>query len=268
MCLQHSWYLAADTQLFLYSLLLLAIIWKRRRIASTIFAASLIMGVLVPGILTYVHDFPIVLRAYPENLQTRLLNLPEWSYLIVPGHTSIGGYTIGLIGGYLFYKNRNRKLFAKTYQHILWLVIVFAFPLTVIYLGLPLHNDNYTPSSLETVAYVSLSRNVYAFGMCLWIYGHTQNLGWMVKDIVMIPYLRFLGKFTYGVYLVHMTIIAIRSGHTRSTIYMSEPEMIHRAIGDLVISIIFGVVLCLFVEMPTSALQKLIMSKEQKSKVG
>uniref|UniRef100_A0A1Y1K397 Acyltransferase 3 domain-containing protein n=1 Tax=Photinus pyralis TaxID=7054 RepID=A0A1Y1K397_PHOPY len=268
MCLPHSWYLAADTQLFLYSLLLLSIIWKNRRIASKVFAASLIMGVLVPGILAYIHDIHIVLRAYPENLQTRLVNLPEWSYFMVPGHTSIGGYTIGLIGGYLYYKNRNKKLFAKTYQHILWFVVVFSFPLTVILLGLLLHDDNYTPSSLETAVYVGLSRNLYAFGMCLMIFGFTQNIGWLVNDIVMIPDLQFLGKFSYCVYLVHFTIILIRSGHTRSTIYISDPEMIHRAIGDVVISTVFGVVLCLFVEMPTSALEKLIMSKERKSKVG
>ncbi|KAB0804823.1 hypothetical protein PPYR_01793 [Photinus pyralis] len=266
MCLPHSWYLAADIQLFLYSLLLLSIIWKNRRIASKVFAASLIMGVLVPGILAYIHDLHIVVRVYPEYLQTGRVNLPEWSYFMVPGHNSIGGYTIGLIGGYLFYQNRHKKLFTKMYQHIVWFVIAMAFPLTVIFLDLRLHD--YTPSSLETAIYVGLARNLYAFGMCLMIFGFTQNGGWLIKDIVMIPSMQFFGKFSYCVYLVHVTIIHIRSGRTRSPIYISDPETIHGAIGDVVISTVFGVVLCLFVEMPTSALEKLIMSKERKSKVG
>lgn len=264
MCMLQTWYLAADTQLFVLSLVVLAIVWNHKNRAPIIFGTFLGVGIAVPAIVNYVNDYDILLRQYPENLYKIMLEVPEWLYMTIPGHTNISGYAIGLIVGYVFYKYRNRKLFTRTHHHVLWWVATWGLPLTVIYVGIPLYDDSYVPTRFGAALYVSLGKAAYALGMGVACFGLSQNVGWLLRDAIMLPPLQVLGRLTYCIYLVHVALIRIRSGQARSKSYLTVHSFVIQTCGDLILGYVIGLLLCLFVEMPTSALQKLMMPKLKK----
>ncbi|KAF2884302.1 hypothetical protein ILUMI_21864 [Ignelater luminosus] len=113
MCLQQTWYLATDTQLFALSLVILMLMWKYQHRIKLILGTSLVIGILIPGIINYVNDYDIILRAYPEDLYETQLKNWHWHSTYTPVYTNIGGYVIGLIFGYIFYKYRSQQLLTK-----------------------------------------------------------------------------------------------------------------------------------------------------------
>ncbi|KAB0804319.1 hypothetical protein PPYR_01289 [Photinus pyralis] len=261
MCMLQTWYIAADTQLFIVTLTVLAIVWKYKKLAPFLFGSLLVIGMVSPGVASYVNEFDILQRNYPEGLYTILLDIPEWLYMTIPGHTNVSGCAIGLIVGYIFYKYKNKKLFTTKYHHVLWWITVWTLPLSVIFVGIPLYDDSYVPTRLGAAVYASFARTSYAFAMGVACIGFTKNVGWLLRDAIMIPPLQFLGRLTYCIYLVHVVVVRIRSGQTRTKTYMTVFNFLSQSCGDLMFGYVVGLLLCLFVEMPTSALQKLMMPK-------
>lgn len=51
-----------------------------------------------------------------------LLNVPEWTVMYVASHTNSGGYIIGLIFGYAFYKHRDTKIFDSKVCIMVWYI--------------------------------------------------------------------------------------------------------------------------------------------------
>lgn len=64
--MQQSWYLAADTQLFILSLVIVMLMWKYQHRINFILGISLVVAILIPGIINYAYDYDIVVRVYPE----------------------------------------------------------------------------------------------------------------------------------------------------------------------------------------------------------
>lgn len=64
--MQHMWYLATDTQLFLFLIILLMFLYNNPSKAKTTIAVLTTVGVVLPGIITYIYNFDFILRQYPE----------------------------------------------------------------------------------------------------------------------------------------------------------------------------------------------------------
>lgn len=62
---------------------------------------------------TFVWKMLINLIFVFRNLYHILLNVPEFTGTYIPAHTNVGGYFLGLIFGYIFYKYRETKLFTN-----------------------------------------------------------------------------------------------------------------------------------------------------------
>ncbi|KAF5301330.1 hypothetical protein FQA39_LY10728 [Lamprigera yunnana] len=102
---------------------------------------------------------------------------------------------------------------------VLWWIVILGIPLTVIFIAYPFYQSD-EYSRTGAAIYNSLSRNMFAFALALAIFGATQKIGWFLRSCVVWP----------------LTTVV-----------------------DFTIACIFGLLLCLFVEMPTSALQKMMM---------
>ncbi|XP_030746011.1 nose resistant to fluoxetine protein 6-like [Sitophilus oryzae] len=65
-CMQHSWYLSADMQIFILAMVVLFIIHKYPEKVLHIFGVVLGIGLIVPGIVAYIRKYDILYRQYPE----------------------------------------------------------------------------------------------------------------------------------------------------------------------------------------------------------
>lgn len=65
-CLQQTWYLACDTQLFALSLLIIFFMKKYEKHSKLIIGTVLTTGILVPFIISYLNNYDILVRHFPE----------------------------------------------------------------------------------------------------------------------------------------------------------------------------------------------------------
>jgi peptidoglycan/LPS O-acetylase OafA/YrhL len=62
----QSWYLAADFQCHVVSMLLLILIWKHPQYAKSVLASVLFASFLIPFIQTYIDMLDPLVLLYPE----------------------------------------------------------------------------------------------------------------------------------------------------------------------------------------------------------
>lgn len=62
----QTWYLIADTHLYVVTVLILSLIWLIKSQIKTILAICLIISVLIPGIITYVYNLGPMTANYPQ----------------------------------------------------------------------------------------------------------------------------------------------------------------------------------------------------------
>ncbi|KAF5307205.1 hypothetical protein FQR65_LT00721 [Abscondita terminalis] len=258
-CLLQTWYLGADTQLFLLSLIIMTIIWKFKKYLKTILGVCLAIGFIIPGLINYVYSYDIIVRYYPEPLYRLMLDVVEFRLMYVTAHTNIGGYVVGMIFGYIYYKYKDYNFFTRKSYLVAWWFIVFALPLAIIFAAYPFYQDYFQYSRAGAAIYTAISRNLFAFCIAMGIFGGTQKIGWFLRSCVVWAPFQILGRLTYCVYLVHLSLIRIRVGLGRAPNHITVYYLLLNTLLDLFVAYIFGLFLCLFVEMPTSALQKLMV---------
>lgn len=64
--MQQTWYLAADMQLYVVTLLLFIFLWTRQYMTKYILAFGHIIGFAIPAYVVYSKNYDIQLRMYPE----------------------------------------------------------------------------------------------------------------------------------------------------------------------------------------------------------
>ncbi|KAF2884301.1 hypothetical protein ILUMI_21863 [Ignelater luminosus] len=259
MCMQQSWYLAADTQLFLLSLVIVMLMWKYQHQIKFILGIFLATSILIPGMINYAFDYDIVVRAYPENLYNMQLDNRHWHNTYIPAHNNMSGYVVGLIFGYLFYKYRNQKILTKKFHIAIWWIITWGLPLSMIFLGVPIYKDSYQHSRTIAAIYAALVRCLYVLGIAIGIFGVSQGVGWFLRDALCWLPLQVFGRLSYCAYLIHVALIRVRGGLLRTPLYVNSYVFLNQTLGDIAMAYIFALILCLFVEMPVSALQKLLV---------
>lgn len=62
----HTWYLAADFQIFMYALVFMMLAWRFPKWRSSIFATGFLIAIIMPVIVTYARGYSGIYIATPE----------------------------------------------------------------------------------------------------------------------------------------------------------------------------------------------------------
>lgn len=62
----HSWYMAADTQLFCIGMFVMMVIWKCPQLTKVIILGTTFIFCLIPGVITYIKGYNGVFTVAPE----------------------------------------------------------------------------------------------------------------------------------------------------------------------------------------------------------
>ncbi|CAH0550012.1 unnamed protein product [Brassicogethes aeneus] len=259
MCMEHTWYLAADTQLFAVSLIILGVVFKIPKYTKLILGFFFAMGVFLPGLVSWVTNSDILTRLYPENLYLLLLETENFHTLYTSAYSNVGGYALGLLSGYVYYKTKDIKINITTFHVLFWWLLTFGSGLFVILIAGIMYNDDFTYTRLEAALYWAFGKNVFVFAVALAIFGATRNLGGIIKKILELRMVQILSRLTYSVYIVHVTLLKYKKAVVRSPSYLSYYTVVYDCFSDLCLSYITGLLLCLLFEMPISALQKIFI---------
>ncbi|KAJ3650137.1 hypothetical protein Zmor_021845 [Zophobas morio] len=261
MCLQQTWYLATDTQLFLIFLIVIYVMKSAEKYCKLIIASTTAVGILIPAVISYVNNYDILVRQFPEVLYNYTLQIPQWHIMYSASYSNITGYALGVMFGYFFYKTNRKNVFKAKIYVILWWILSFGLSISVILVAGKMYQDNYSYTRLESALYWGFGKYVFGLGLGIGIYGMTQNIGWFCVWVCRWPPAQVLGRLTFSAYLIHVTLIRLRIAVHRQPLYTNEMLLVHSWLGDVAIAYLSALVVTLFIEMPVSALQKIVLDK-------
>ncbi|XP_017771941.1 PREDICTED: uncharacterized protein LOC108559241 [Nicrophorus vespilloides] len=263
MCLPQTWYLAADSQLFLLGLLTMMAVINKPEYAKKIFASIFALGISITFIQHYYNAYDIVFRSYPEMLYTLNLKMNQWLRMFIATQHHIPCYILGLAGGYYFHKYRK---YSRKYTNFFRVSYVFFFvlPIGAILSAAPTYNDGFETSRFNAALYHALSRVCFGLPILIGMLGFFLGYGGPMRKFINWRPFHVLGRLSFTVYLSHLHFMRMNRGIDRNMSFLTERVLIRWVFGDILISYLLGAVLCLLIELPTSAILNILMSIDKK----
>ncbi|XP_047516872.1 nose resistant to fluoxetine protein 6-like [Pieris napi] len=292
-CMPHSWYIAADMQLYVLGAVLCLILRYIKR-PTRILLPLFLVGLLVPAVHTYLQDLDPMLLLKPTGCATFFDSDKTYNEVYKRGHTNMVSFIIGLSTGYMLMNIWKTKVESikryKKYFFLLWFII----PIGAVFMyigGSVFYRDAPRDSIYVRTIFAMISRPFMGFlaaffmlGMILKIESLKINEDilkdrsiihtWRhrVKELLrvimnwdgwMIP-----GKLSYCVYLIHFPIIRITTAVITTLIPSSPLYIIAALIVLTVVSFILAVPISLMVEIPFIRLIKEFSRNTPKSGDG
>ncbi|CAH0550013.1 unnamed protein product [Brassicogethes aeneus] len=269
MCMMQTWYLGVDTQYFVLGLILIYFMKKNEKNIPLILGSCLGLHMIVTFIMNYVNNFDATLMPEPETFYLiQFSKNPQWHSQLTAFYGNIPGLVIGMAYGYAYYKYRGVQLFTKMRHYVLWWFVVLFFPLgIIIFPGLIIYNPEIPKNIFWASFYVATCRTVFTTGIGFVIFGVSQGIGWIVKYVCEWRPTYILGRIVYSSFLIHVALIKIKPAIKRTPSYADDFTLTTELLSDIFVAFLAGTLLTLFVEMPISELQKLMVpQKEAKAK--
>ncbi|XP_056634091.1 O-acyltransferase like protein-like [Diorhabda sublineata] len=252
-CFFTTWYLAADTQLYVLSLSIMGAAWIYRKNVKYYLGYFFILGVLIPSIVTYVYDLDFIFRINPENSKMDNFRSFKFNAMYSSTYCNMATYMLGLTCGYAYLHLKNVEIPSKTVTEFLWFTSFFGLPVLV--LGI----SSYHFSRLTNALLSGILKPIYALGIGIGVFGISKGLGGLTKKICEWKPAVLLGKLTYSTYIVHYGIVFHRTAVTTKPLYISDYVLLKSFIGDATISFFFGFLVYLVFETPASNMQNLLV---------
>ena len=176
--------------------------------------------------------------------------------------TRIGPYLIGILMGFIFYRQIKPNFRKKYYTHMfytsLWLLAT-GLCLTIVYgpHG-PFTGEDFSES--ENVAYLMFSRLAWAIGLAIIIFACHNGYGWVVNDILSMKFWLPLSRLVFTTYLVHGVVLFILLFTRNTPLYADEIIVAMLMIATVVLSFSAAAIISTFVEFPLSNIEAAISS--------
>ncbi|XP_049836512.1 nose resistant to fluoxetine protein 6-like [Schistocerca gregaria] len=259
-CLLHTWYLATDTQLFAVFLVVLAAVWRWPRAAPHLLAACAALSCLVPALAAYFLQLDPTLLSLPETLR-RLSYDETFLQSYVPAHMSASPYVAGVIAGYVLHRRETQapgKRLPKWAVALCW-VVPLTLPMATLVSPYPFYQDDWLDSPTIAAVYQAFFRLTYGVGIALVFFASASGVGWFASSALSWRPFQPLGRLTYSAYLVHYTMQKCKFGLQFHEEYVAESRVISHWFSDIMEAYFCALVLCLMVELPTSALCNVLL---------
>ncbi|XP_017046357.1 nose resistant to fluoxetine protein 6 [Drosophila ficusphila] len=255
MCLDHTWYLAVDMQLFLISPILLFALYKWGKKAA---AGIFVLMVLLSGCLfatMMVNNYSIT------NLD---LSLQKQMYFYT--HTHAAPWLIGFLFGYFLYVTKGKKFQLSWVAVWSGWILCLAMLFTSIFALYPIR-DAGTPwlmTTLELSFYYTLTRVGWPMAIGWVVFACMQGYGGLANSFLSSPLWQPLSKLSYSVYMWHSFIQEINQRIRRTNTYFSDYQVMLDFWSSLGFTVLFSYLLYLLIEAPIGGLDFLVRPQKNK----
>ncbi|XP_026851175.1 nose resistant to fluoxetine protein 6 isoform X3 [Drosophila persimilis] len=259
-CLLQGWYLAADTQSFVLSLVLLMLGHRFAKWSKQLYAVILAIFMALPVLLTYALDYYPIFVPTPQTQKDSFIGDRQFTEFYTSSLMNFGCYFCGVLAALVYdqlalkqYKLRELRSF-----QLLWFALI---PVGILWLftAHPIFQHYYVaPSAIWGAIYAGLQRNLWAFGLSIFIVGMAGKVGWIFRKFACLPIFRILGRLTYGAFIVHLLVARIVLATVREPIYFGTGMMFAFIFFTMTVSYLCSFLLAIFLELPVSSLLKLM----------
>ncbi|EAT43757.1 AAEL004811-PA, partial [Aedes aegypti] len=207
-CMFQSWYLAADSQLFVLAPLLLYPLWRYgRRVGATLLGTVATVSVVVPFLVTYYGD--------------EVADLQSNSYfanVYVKTHMRATAYIFGLAVGYLVHIMQQKNItIGKQKLFFFWTASTLIGTVSMLSIT-TFYNSAGTSDYLYNALYAALHRLGWSLSMWLVLACVTGNAGPLKKFLssrLLVP----ISRLTYCAYLTNGLVELYFSASQRVPLY-------------------------------------------------
>ncbi|XP_034230111.1 O-acyltransferase like protein-like [Thrips palmi] len=267
-CMPHTWYLAAAMHMYFGTPIVMWIIHRCMQrstsLGCTVLGSLLLVSAGVLYGCTVAFDLRPVTLIIPMffrhgNFATNANFLNQ--YIVT--HTNLVPYAAGLIFGALHHVIQSREWTpSKATKRNMFLGVVFGLVVQVatIFSGAAYLFVEGRHLWLESM-YAPARMVSFSVPIAYIIFACSFGAGGILHRVLSCTPMIALGRLTYSVYLVHLTIILASTASIRQPVYTSDFTFLKSVASDTVLSFLAGLLLYICVEAPLS---KLLMAAIEK----
>ncbi|XP_034127392.1 nose resistant to fluoxetine protein 6-like isoform X1 [Drosophila guanche] len=250
-CLDHSWYLAVDMQLYIISPLLLIALYKWGKKAA---AGIAVLVLLVSSCLfatMMVNNYSMLAKNGSEADTVKKLYFAT--------HTHAAPWLIGFLFGYFLHLNRGKKFqFSRIAVWSGW-VLSLAMIFTSIFAMYPAGQLSAPPlSTLDESFYYTLTRVGWPLALCWIVFACVQGYGGLANSFLSSPLWQPLSRLSYSVYMWHMFMQEVNVRLIRTNNYFSDYNVMREFWSVFGFTLLLSYVLYITIEAPLGGLGNLI----------
>ncbi|XP_067639024.1 nose resistant to fluoxetine protein 6 [Eurosta solidaginis] len=259
-CMLQSWYLGADTFSFMISLIVLMTAHKWPHLRNWIYSCVAGIFFALPGFIAYFGNYDPFFVPAPQTQKDSFIDDREFSELYAPVYMNFACYFCGVLAAIVYdeISSQQYKLYKNKLFQCFWYALI---PLGILWLfsSHPIYQNYYDEHShFWRSIYAALHRNTWGLGLGIFVVGIACKVGGLFRKFACLPIFRVLGRLTYGAFMIHVFVSRIMLGTLRTPLFFGPEIMFSFILSTLVLSYLLSLMLAVLVELPTSALLKLI----------
>ncbi|XP_041453975.1 nose resistant to fluoxetine protein 6-like [Lytechinus variegatus] len=257
-CIGWVWYLANDMQFFVISPLILIPLFYMPWLGLTIIGVLLACSFAATGALVWINKLGANGIHLPDVEPTGA----DFSSIIYgKPYCRIPPYLVGMVLGYLMYKQGDRKIRLNPALASLGWAVAVAVGMSCVYGLLGGYKGHLTLAG--SMVYEMLSRFAWGVFLAWVVFACREGYGGWVNDILSWSFWLPLSRMTYSAYLLHPIIIFIFLGNTKNTMMASLWLQPTYFVGYFVMSYGAAMVMAMFIEFPFANLEKIFLPSRQ-----
>ncbi|XP_038118656.1 regulator of hypoxia-inducible factor 1 [Culex quinquefasciatus] len=267
-CSSQGWYLAADLQLFLATLVLLAVICKYPKRAYIVLWISGVVGIAIPAAIVYFLGLESSLPVKLSDVQFMFMHQPWHKFVYMPGYSNWDSYMAGVVVGYLYHQHKHNKLnlddswLYKTAKKARLPLLALAYLPTFIFYRYEIPR----PSWLTTTHAV-LYRNAGVIAVSITFIECFRNPPGRVRQFLTSSPMISLGKLSYSVYVLHVPVTRLVLNWFPPMIELSLRDGLWMLPSLAVVSYLAAVLVYICIELPASLVLKHYILRVRKRNV-
>ncbi|XP_050551156.1 nose resistant to fluoxetine protein 6 [Spodoptera frugiperda] len=254
-CMFHTWYLAADTQLYIIGTIAF-LICRNIRVRRLVLGLLFTVGVITPMLHTYFQGLDGVLVNSPEFVVSWFKTDATFHHVYKRGHTNLASYIIGMAMGYLTYdltKNKVDPKSLKKYRYLIW--AVFPLGLACCYSG-TIFYDSPSPPVYVHLLYAGFMKPLFGFFVGCILVSSVLRLENVYRCVIEWSFWRIPSRLSYGVYLLHLLFVRKYAVTLTATRVVSAWTLIYDVNFVAACTMVAATIFWLLVEAPASNLRQ------------
>ncbi|XP_050521580.1 nose resistant to fluoxetine protein 6-like [Daktulosphaira vitifoliae] len=261
-CLIVSWYVACDIHFYVVGVILLYIHTKNQKVGLGIIIVLIFLSLAMPFYITLITKSDGIVKVDIPFLKNPRSSL-TFNKSYRPSYTRATPFFIGLAINFLV-KKLNEKKFKMSYTVVYFGTLAFTIiGLWAQFYGVHFYNKLRPYNLLENALYASVSHCTWTL-LASWIVicYFTSSYGPLAKILnnrFVVP----LGRLSYCVFLVNLTVMTISSSTERLPIHFTYINLINYCMHDIFKSYLIGALLYFTIDAPISDLIKIVFGRKQ-----
>ncbi|KAJ8717612.1 hypothetical protein PYW07_005542 [Mythimna separata] len=260
-CMLQTWYLAADTQLYIFGVIIF-LLCRTNLTRKVVLSFFFVVGIIVPMLHTYYEELEGVLISTPEVALNLFSGHRTFDKVYSRAHTNLPGCIIGMALGYIIYNwqkaGGDPKRFQK-YRYFYWCsflagCMVLSSSYILFYEGPP------QPAYVHML-YAGLQKPAFALVIATIIAGVVIQFEGIYRAVLEWRPFVFIARLSYSAYLIHIPFIRTQIASIRNLQRVVIIDVILQNMTTLLSILIAAFFFCMLVEMPSVNLLKHVFKK-------